>query len=505
MLVSTPISRFVILDSKILMEKSPSDGKTIDAAYIKSVDWSIEAIESLHEEYAYKVKLPGFPIDKAIATTIKEPNGEVCCKFFLEKLHDHTFNQNPEKFGIHENIILESSRKNFLIKGNSISKITLNIGEPQVLTTYSKRIQKGLDEDFDNKILRLVIPIEEKIDLGLFEYKSVKINQWTKGAGLIDIKVKGKNYHLFTYENDDTKKKYCFIDGVEQNLFIEFKKNTKAIILGLGFITGNLYQKEYYYQVIQHDNVTFVENISFELQEKSIISNSALFNPFRFKEYVTKLGHEHVLQNIPLRLSTELFSKLCEILCTNETIARCTLLILEGNQSKFILLRASIYSLALETLTNVIYEENKDKINPIADKKLASKIFSKMKDVLNEYSEFLSDSSKNTLESKINDMNKPTNSKKLSIPFELVGIKLKKEDLEILNHRNKFLHGTSPFGEKELSEKEREIVYITKRFHFMINCLLLKYVGYRGHIVNYSAWHQLNEKEKITDHLYQII
>ena len=91
------------------------------------------------------------------------------------------------------------------------------------------------------------------------------------------------------------------------------------------------------------------------------------------------------------------------------------------------------------------------------------------------------------------------------MPFELYRIKLNKDDLEILNHRNKFLHGTSPFSEKELKEKDYEIKFIIARLNYMINSLMLKYIGYSGHIINYPAWIQFNRKEKMTDHLFRII
>jgi hypothetical protein len=109
------------------------------------------------------------------------------------------------------------------------------------------------------------------------------------------------------------------------------------------------------------------------------------------------------------------------------------------------------------------------------------------------------------LESKISDINKPTNSKKLSVPFEIYKLKLNKDDLNILNHRNKFLHGTSPFSEDELINKQDELNFIIARLNFMLNSLMLKYVGYKGHIINYSAWIQFNRKESVTDHLFKII
>jgi len=106
---------------------------------------------------------------------------------------------------------------------------------------------------------------------------------------------------------------------------------------------------------------------------------------------------------------------------------------------------------------------------------------------------------------KINELNNPTNSKKLSYPFQLYKINLSIEEIEILNHRNKFLHGSSPFEETELIDKKYELKFIIAHLKFMINCLMLKYVDYSGHIVNNPALMEYNTKETISNHLFRII
>lgn len=493
----------------------------LKAKYDKSINFSIRSIESLHKETAYKVKLNGFPLDKSIATSIKTKNSGFRCKFFLEKLHDYTFNQNPERFGLSEDVILDRSGKEYLIKKNSFTKANITLSEPQVITINVRNLQSAQDEKFNHKLLRLIIPVNKRIEFGNFWCKSLNINDGITVGGLIETKIGNKNYHLFRYENEDTKKKYFIIDSAEENIFSEFKENTRVILLALGCITGNLLQNEFYYQSIRLNKEAYVEEVAFEQQESSIISNVCLLDYFQFEIYLKDLKEAATLgklskdwkvdqflkscETLPVRFTSELFSKLCETLKANKAIARCVLLILEGNQSKFMLHKASMYSVALETLTNVIYEENKEKLNPIPDGILAAKVQNKMVDIINENKEFLSDYGEQILKAKINDLNKPTNSKKLTKPFELYGIHLSKDDINILNYRNKFLHGSSPFNEEELLNKDKEINYISKKLHFLTNCLILKYIGYKGHIVNYPAWHQFNWKEKITDPLYVVI
>lgn len=471
----------------------------------KSVSLSIHAIQDLQNEIAYITRLPNYPIDNSIATSVYEQGGGFICKFFLNRIHDFSIDQQPEILGIGKDITLDKNGKEYLIKGDSLKETNIIFGEPQVITIKIGKLQTGNNEKFDNKNLRLIIPTKKEIDLSVFEFKSLKIRDSITVAGLIEISIDDQKYHLFKYKNEDEVKNYLAIESVGVDQIINFKTNCKSIILGFGLITGNLFQDEYYFQAIDNDEHTSVENTIYEQQEKSIISDAPIFDPFRFKEYIDHIGKVSILRDISLWLKPEIFSKLCTTIKSNNTIARCIQLILEGNQTRLLLLRASIYSIAIETMTNIVYEENEDKENPIPDSKLAKLIREKIKACIEEYSEFISDYGKSILYAKIQDINKPTNSKKLSKAFELLGIRLSKSDLDILNHRNKFLHGTSPFEEIQLQEKTKEISYISKKLHFMITCLILKYIGYRGHIVNFAAWQQLHLKEQVTDHPYNII
>lgn len=169
------------------------------------------------------------------------------------------------------------------------------------------------------------------------------------------------------------------------------------------------------------------------------------------------------------------------------------------------LLKAGIFSIALETISGLIYEDNKEKINPIQDKGKARLIRQKLQKTLEEFKQDIPEEALKIYTAKINELNKPTNSKKLSYPFQLYKIDLTVEELEILNHRNKFLHGTSPFEETELIDKKYELKFIIAHLKFMINCLMLKYIGYSGHVVNNPGFMEYNTKETVSNHLFRII
>lgn len=478
---------------------------SIQFDFEKKIYWSINSIDNFHQETAYRIIENNFPINNSIATVAKDSENGFTCKIFLEELYDYTFNQNAERFGIFEPIKLESTGDKYFINKNSAHTINIALSSPQVLTLYLNHFQSGLEDDFNNKKQRLIIPVDIEPSFDIIEFNSINISDCVTICGLLQIKIEGYNYHLFKYKNDDTGKVYLIIDSLENNVFNEFRINCKSIITAFGYTSGNLFLNEYYYLTFKKDNPELVEYIMYEKKEKSALTGHALFEPFQFRQYIEAIGKKDQFKHVQTSMPSTVFSNLCRIIKKNEAFSRTCDLIIEGNQSKQLLLRAGIYSIALETITNIVYEENIDKINPIQDKKLASLIRNKFKDIVKEYDEFISKYGLKIIESKINDINKPTNSKKLSVPFEIYRIKLNKDDLDILNHRNKFLHGTSPFTETELKNKDYEIEYIASRLQFMLNSLMLKYVGYSGHIINYPAWIQRNRKKEITDHLFKII
>lgn len=477
----------------------------IPVEFEKKIYWSIDSIDNFHAEQAFKIAQSEFPISNCIAWVTKSTEEGFICKIFLEKLYDYTFNQNIEKFGVFNEIILTKSSTTYVIDENSASKVELTLSQPQVLTLNLNHFQRGLLENYNQKKLRLVVPVNEEPNLHVIECKRVRIENNITFWGLFNACIDQKNYHLFKYKNDDLKKQYLIIDSVEHNSFDEFKVNTNAIITAFGLMTGKLFLGEYYYQTFSEKNTDLVENIYYEKKEESILTDFPLISPDRFSKYMKELGREDLLKKYGRNMTEAEFSKLCEVIKRNETYARCCRLIIEAHQSKQLLLKAGIFSIALETITGIIYEENQERLNPIQDKILANKIKEKLKLCLEGFNDEITKYGKDILNAKIDDINKPTNSKKLSLPFEMYKIKLSKYDEDVLKHRNKFLHGTSPFKEEDLKSKQKELRYIIYHLHKMLNTLMLKYADYSGHIVNYPAWIQFNSNEEVTDHLFKII
>lgn len=471
----------------------------------KQVSLSIDAIKSLKKEKAYKTHLPDYPIHKSIATSSKKNKGDFKVKFFVDGIFDYKYMHDPKKFGISEKITFDNDGSISCINTNSTTRTKVTFSSPKVINISVNNFQQLNNEDYNDRILRLIVPTDLEAQFGVFTCKSIHISGTTTFCGLLELIINNKSYHFFKHKNDDTDESFLIIDCLENNDFEEFKTNTSAILLAFGFITGNLFQDEYYYQIIKEDNVTIPEATAYYKKEPSIITNASLFNPMEFRQYLEHFGQEKDLDRLSLQLQPEVFSRMCELIIKNATLARSIKLILEGNQTKLLLLKAGIYSIALETITGFISNENKEMLKPISDKKLSDIMINKFNEILSEYESFISDYGNDILKAKIENINSPTNSKKLSKPFEILNLKLTKSEHLVLNHRNKFLHGTSPFQETDLENKENDIAYISKKLLTLCNSLILKYCGYSGHMIDYGGFHQLNWEDKVTEHLFKVI
>ena len=465
----------------------------------KDVGYAIDSIESLGKEKAYKVRLPDYPIDKKLAVSRKNLNGNIEICIYIEEPYKYPYMADWEKFGIYESFILENTNSIYSVgKGNRLNA-SIVASDPMTIKIEVESFQKGETSTFNDTHLRLVIPCEKKIEFNAFHANPHKINDTTYFNGLIKINLNNSQYHLYKYSNKDKNTNYLIIDSCQPEKLDSFKDITKSILLSYGFVTGNLYQDAYYYQVLSKDKTVLSTNTSYFKQEPSALSSANLFHPMDFKMYLKHFKKEYVLDKISAFLTENYFNKMVSKIHSLPELSHCIKLMIEGNQSNLLLLRGGIYSIALETMTNIICDENEDKLNPISDKKLSKLLIEKFKLILDEYSPFISDYGTKVLNTKIDNINSPTNSKKLLKPFEILGIKLNKEEIKILNQRNKFLHGVS------IDSNDEDLKYVTYKFLTLVNILILKYCGYNGHIADYGAMYQLRHQDKVTAHLFRII
>ena len=135
-------------------------------------------------------------------------------------------------------------------------------------------------------------------------------------------------------------------------------------------------------------------------------------------------------------------------------------------------------------MTNTAYK-------PIPSTQLWKQFHKSIKANLESIKDKITESSYKVLNSKIENLNSPTNRDKLLKPFEFIGINLNSDDKDIIEHRNNYLHGNKPRYITSVSELHMDALKI----HTLIILLLLKYSGYSGHYINLSGWFLLHGYE----------
>jgi len=370
---------------------------------------------------------------------------------------------------LRKDLTLKNFDSTFEVKSHSIKKIVLF--PRQESFTAELTVNNIANLEFKNDKYRLVCKTQKEPNFAPFFTTHFEINSFIY-MRLMNVEIMGHTFDCFSCKKEG--KHYLIIDCNTEIALSDFRKATNAFLLVIGLFTGNLYKGENY--ILSGKN-KFVE---YSNTEKSVITNIQLVDSIQG-------GKSHV--------SFDTFSVMCSRILCDYKMERIIRLILEGNSTDSVLLRSAIYSVGLETLTEIIVDKNEDKVKPISNKNFFKEIRDKLFETLDSFELPTDSSGYKILSKKIMNLNSPTNRDKLEKPFKLYGIKLNEHDKETIEHRNKFLHGTSPIvGFEESEDKRIELLLIAHKMNFLVCSLLLKHLEYSGHVCNYFA--KLEEKAK---------
>ncbi|MCW2118634.1 hypothetical protein [Flavobacterium sp. 7A] len=163
-------------------------------------------------------------------------------------------------------------------------------------------------------------------------------------------------------------------------------------------------------------------------------------------------------------------------------------LIIEGNEIESPLIKCSIFSVALETTTSLIQLENKIFFAPIKNTKNLNSVLKELQSIIDKEKTNFTELEHTVLLKKITYLNTPFNKDKFLLSYKLYNIELPQKLELLLNTRNKFLHGKTPYEEGLLKTKIKELHLEADRLHMLVSILILKYIGYKGHIKNQAGY-----------------
>jgi hypothetical protein len=347
---------------------------------------------------------------------------------------------------------------------------------------------------------RLILPVKEELDFRFYidfiGFQAIGHNS----VNCVRIELKGLTLDAYYYETREVER-FFMLDAVEETTYEAFSDLCFAVLIAIGYVTGQFIQDEGYY--FTYDNNTLTNPIGFRFMRLRP-SVRASYTPI----YANAAGF--LWNNLPeakkvqptLRpLTASEFTRICQWAADSLEFRALLLLTLEGTAASLTIM-PSAFSVALEAMTALLVKKDEGKYSPITDKTLAKQIRAQLKKEIDQHAAALGPVSTKILKAKIDDINQPTNRAKLTKPFEVLKFKLTEADIEVIDHRNDFLHGSiaylpekdedSDLQPQDPTDGSKEIFYTALRLYTLIAVLVLKSVEYDSRIVNYPAVHLKN-------------
>jgi len=492
--------------------------KLLKGAYKKFLRPSLEAITGFAADGPYKLMLTYIDSD-----TKEQKRYEAVC----------TLNDQNNKHGVEFKISIEEQLRNGGVKYlnsyglqdafqiyNDTAKLIADSGAiqnfecdfpalPRQLTGYLDNLRTQR-KPYDNSYFRMCIPVGDTdilypADIIHSDLHLVfDVRQWDMQPSLIGIRfpsikgmcveleVRQKRVHLYAVEDI----KWIFIDSLEKNDFTEFKDIAADIRLAFGFLTARYYSGDVFILTSKDKHFKKISDVIYRLERDQINGKQQLINPTQLFQFYQHFGSEQFkkkFHDFHDRLPATIFGNFCSTLI-NPELRRATEILVNACSIKEPLQQGILASVALETITELVAEENEQTIKPIPNKQLAKALIKRLKEVVKDEFDGVPIEGQPVIDSKLSDLNKPTNRGKLLFPFKHYGLNLTQSEENMLDHRNDFLHGRTPNG----TESDWELEQIALRLHYLAGIVILKYIGYSGHVMNLPFWNLFSHQERMT-------
>lgn len=319
---------------------------------------------------------------------------------------------------------------------------------------------------------------------GHIESDRVQVGGVMRGSGLVNVYINEVQYILYDFKIEasttDKIENYYFIDSSTSVIYGDFEKAVKAIIHASAFITGELPRDEMY--IIQAVDPFFyaITGAQYQRTEQSVDSRMEVVAPLTMRTLkIGERGTGFISQAVLSVLATQAYNDV--------RMLRALKIVVESGTYP-LEIRGATYSVALETVKEMVLEAYQDKVKPFKEKSHAKAIINQLKTIVQADSDtFYND--KRTILSKLDNLNTPANSAGFADCFRQLGIELNERDLKVLNNRNDFLHGRIPFENESKGDQNQELQHIVFRYHFLLSALVLKFSGYSGYIKNNATFY----------------
>jgi hypothetical protein len=503
--------------SAAILAKPIEAGKLLDGAILKHTLPSLSAIGDFNTGGKFDITLIYFTLDgevesNAFPTYIKHQEGQgFSFSIVMETAPKVGGVMFKESYGLHRQLFLKNQSVIIEVAENSTTNFSTRYPyRPQVLKGNFGNLKTLTDLQYNAKFQRMMVSVKDTDFINptaivrsfgqlVCDKEMFNLNESTMGLtfrmgiSYIEMQIEGYKYHIYALENS------CLvIDGQQIQDHELFRTHSNAIRKGLAVLSGKYYADETYYLTSDDKDFKNIDGLWYVLENATVVSSRRIVDMVIYDQHGKEI-EEELPPSITYRgtMPVEIFEELCLKIVKEDEILRTIELVINAMDNSDPIQQGAMYSVALETLTGLLSKINEDKLNPVPDKKLFKKLNDELKTVLASYNEDISPDGMIILETKLNNLNSPTNRDKLVKTFDLYGIALTNQEIKTINERNTYLHGNSPLD----SQFVFELNEISLKLHSLILKLLLKYTGYSGHIINLAAYAYAKDEVKLHNHL----
>lgn len=444
-------------------------------------------------------------------------------KSSLDGIDKVLFSVNKKEFRVEFDFNQFFRREKNLGVGKQIKKVKFEFNEKTIILNnifidrFSNQSLEGSinqiqSEGFSKskkQYFKFVIPNSKSLDIH-FQIDNIVFENDFGIRWSVATKIDLLDEEIFILEEKDENKNKCIIiESRKKQTYEEFSNKTFAIRTALGYVSGYFAGNKGYffsYSNLKMENYNDFYFTSLRDEIKTLM-NPINTNPFSWLNDYKKVAEKYYKMKIfrPLKISE--FSFLCNQLITNDDFTAAILLIIESTKASLIF-RPSGYSIALETLSDIIIGAEKEKIAPINSKQDYKEFKNDLIEVLNKHSVKESFIDTKTLQVRIENINQITNLESLKKPFSILEISLLEEDLKVIKSRNDFLHGRVPDFKKHganrsIELKDYDLYYASIRLYTLLNVLIFKMIGFDNYVLNFPKIYEKNTKYMVKENFYR--
>lgn len=428
-----------------------------------------EFLTNLYAKASFEI-ISDYPTINSINFELEK--GDRCFKYSAGKILPigPPVKYQSKSYGFQEPFSLKSGH--IILKAfKGAASITLNLGKG---FSSNGELWELESENFKKKTIhRAILPLPQfsKKPMDFIDCLPFKTGSSLRATGYLMLEIDNNKIGLFDYKLNETDSLIidCY-NKIEQK---KFENIISSILFCFALISGCLIRNEII--LVQYSNFDLNEITGFQFRR---IEESTNGMPAIDPELLRRVDKS---KSINPYIPSILFENMVNKCLSDLRLLRSIRIITESFRYP-LEIKASTYSVALETLKNIIIEENAETINPFRSKKVASKTIKELKSIVNKVNKNDFNNKQSVL-NKVEQLNQVGNRDSFLLAFKILEIELNDDDIRCIDVRNDFLHGRIPF-ENEIGIEDYQLQHIVYKLHLLVTSLIMKFCGYSGFMLN---------------------